>query len=179
MGKKKKISPKLKAAAHEYIKDWNIYRAMVTAGYSHNYAKAQGYRMLENVGFVEYVEKIKNDIATEAGISKLSLISELKKIAFSDITNIQQDWITRKDFDELPNDVKACIQEISSSIKKTQGKKGKEIETEYVKIKFHDKTKAIQDIMKAMGWNEPSKLEIKAETKIKQIFKIGDQEITF
>ena len=164
---------------HEYIKDWNATRACIKAGYSKKTAKQMGTENLAKPYLQEYINSIKNDIAKEAGVSKLSLINELKNIAFSDISKIHTDWIKRSDFESLPKKVKSCIQEISSSLKISVGKNGKEIETEYIKVKFYDKTKAIQDIMKAMGWNEPSKLEIQAETKIEQIFKIGDQEITF
>lgn len=42
--------------ADEYIISGNAYESAVKAGYSENYAKAQTYKLLENVGVKNYIE---------------------------------------------------------------------------------------------------------------------------
>lgn len=165
------ISNKQKAAAHEYIKDWNLTRALISAGYSINYANAQGYKMLENVGFKEFVENIQKDIAKEAGISMLGQLLDLKKISKSNIAGIHKDWITRKDFEDLPENVKASIQEIDTKIIKkpamefnpeTQELEQVVYDVEHIKIKLFNKLDAIKEINKMLGYYEPENIDIKS-----------------
>lgn len=55
-----KLTLKQQRFADEYIISGNIYDSLIKAGYSENYAKASGYRMLENVGVKTYIdEKLK------------------------------------------------------------------------------------------------------------------------
>lgn len=169
--KKKILTNKQKAAAHEYIKDWNMVRALISVGYSENYANAQGYKMLENVGFKEFVEEIQKDIAKEAGISMLGQLLDLKKISKSNIAGIHKDWITRKDFESLSENTKASIQEIDTKIIKKPAMEfnpeTKELErvvydVEYIKIKLFNKLDAIKEINKMLGYYEPENIDIKS-----------------
>lgn len=179
-----KLTEKERIFCHEYIIDWNGARAARAAAYSEKTAKQIASENLTKPYMQQYIDFIKDDIAKEANISKLSLISELKKIAFSSVTDLSNDWITRKDFEELKKDnpeVLDAISELNTQIRKINVE-GSEtpIEVEYVKIKLHDKTKAIQDILKAMGWNEPDKVDVTSGgEKLKQVFQIGDQKIEF
>lgn len=53
----KKLSSKQKKFADLYIKLGNATQAAIEAGYSKNYAIAQGYKLLDNVGVKAYVDK--------------------------------------------------------------------------------------------------------------------------
>lgn len=52
----KKLTPKQKAFADEYIKSGNIYQSAVKAGYSEAYAKSSAGRMLENARIKSYID---------------------------------------------------------------------------------------------------------------------------
>ena len=52
-----RLTLKQKKFADEYIISGNIFRSLVEAGYSENYAKARGHEMLENVGVKAYIEE--------------------------------------------------------------------------------------------------------------------------
>ncbi|KRL84595.1 terminase small subunit [Ligilactobacillus apodemi] len=52
----KKLTPKQKAFADEYIKSGNIYQSAVKAGYSEAYAKSLAGRMLENARIKSYID---------------------------------------------------------------------------------------------------------------------------
>jgi len=45
------------------------------------------------------------------------VMEEHKKLAFSSIANLHNTWITRKEFEELTEDQKACISEITTQVK--------------------------------------------------------------
>jgi phage terminase small subunit len=53
----KKLSAKQKKFADLYIKLGNATQAAIEAGYSKNYAIAQGYKLLDNVGVKTYIDK--------------------------------------------------------------------------------------------------------------------------
>lgn len=161
MSKKKYIlSEKQKAFGREYVFDWNATQAAIRAGYSPKTAKEQACRLLTNVNLQEYISNIQKDIAKLAGISILSQISELKKVAMSNISLLHKDWITRKEFEDLPENVKASISEISTQIKTILGKEDQPMQVEFVKIKLHNKLEAIKEINKMLGYYEPEKQDI-------------------
>ena len=51
------LTPKQKAFADYYIETGNATESAIRAGYSKNYANAQSYKLLENVGIKNYIEE--------------------------------------------------------------------------------------------------------------------------
>lgn len=87
---------------------------------------------------------------------------ELSNIAFSTISDMHNTWIERKDFEKLTPKQKSAIKSISTKvIKKNVGTKDNPeyTDVEFVKIEMHDKLKAIEDLNKMLGYNEPEKHE--------------------
>ena len=55
-----KLTLKQQRFADEYIISWNIYNSLIKAGYSENYAKSDGCKILENPSVKTYIdEKLK------------------------------------------------------------------------------------------------------------------------
>ena len=54
------LSDQEKLFAKEYAKTPNKYQAAVNAGYSKSYARAQSYKMLDNVGMREEIKRIQD-----------------------------------------------------------------------------------------------------------------------
>lgn len=52
-----KLTVKQKRFCDEYIKTGNATEAAINAGYSRNYANAQSYKLLENVGIKNYIDE--------------------------------------------------------------------------------------------------------------------------
>lgn len=52
-----KLNEKYKRFADYYLETANAYEAAIRAGYSETYAKAQSYKLLENVGIKAYLQK--------------------------------------------------------------------------------------------------------------------------
>ncbi len=154
-----KLTQKEHDFCHEYITDWNGSRAAKVAGYTAKAPRQAAYDTLTKTYIQQYIAFIKDDIAKEAKISKLALISELKKIAMSDISELYLDWFKMDDFNELKKskpEILSCIQEINTKTQKVKINDEDDgiIEVEYVKVKMYDKKGAIMDIMKSMGWDK-------------------------
>ncbi len=69
-----KLTPKQKAFADNYIKNGgNAEKAALDAGYSKNYAKAQSYKMLDNVGISAYIAERQEEIEKQNGHDIMTL----------------------------------------------------------------------------------------------------------
>jgi phage terminase small subunit len=100
-----------------------------------------------------------------AGISRLRVLREYEKIAFTNISRFHNNWIERKEFEKLTDSEKACIESIETKIVKEN--KGTNlvpeiVDVEFVKVKLFDKIKALENISRMLGYNEPDKLDINA-----------------
>ena len=162
------LTTKQKRFCQEYIVDWNATRAAIVAGYSKKTAKEIGYENLTKPYIKAFIEEIKLKIEEQSGISALRILLEWKKIAFCSISELHETWVSRKDFDAIEHDHKACIQEISTKVRtetiySPSNDKKEPVEIEYVKIKLFDKAKALENISKMLGYNTPESINHKVE----------------
>jgi phage terminase small subunit len=148
-----KLTDKQKAFCHYYIIDWNATKAAIKAGYSEKTAQQISSENLLKPVIQDYIKEIQNDIAKEAGISMLSQVLELKKIAYTDISTMFKDWVTLEDFESLTTEQKGAFLEISYKKDIRKVDEDTDIETEFVKLKLHDKIRAIQEINKMLGYS--------------------------
>jgi phage terminase small subunit len=163
------LTMKQRIFCQEYIFDWNATRAYRTAYVSatnDNSAAASASALLRNPKIQKYVSDIQDDLEKTCGLSKAKILFEHKKLAFSSIASLHNTWISRKEFETLTDDQKACISEIDTKIKTEfeydpdNPKEKKPVEVEYVKIKLYDKQKALDSITKMLGYEAPSKTEL-------------------
>ncbi|QAS24593.1 terminase small subunit [Lactiplantibacillus plantarum] len=77
----RKLTPKQRKFADEYIKSGNAYQAAIEAGYSHNYAKAQSSKLLENVGIKSYIDERMAEIASKRIMDATEAVELLTSIA--------------------------------------------------------------------------------------------------
>ncbi len=180
----KKLTPKERIFCHEYIIDWNGSRAARKAGYEENRDRQTAYDIVTKSYIQQYIDFIKHDYEKEAGISKLKILLEQHKIAFSSISHLHETWIERIEFEKLTQDQKDCIQEIDTKIKIEFDKNlRKPVNVEYVKIKLYDKQKALDSISKMLGYNEADKIDHKSSdgsmspNKLTDLSKLSDKEL--
>lgn len=124
--------------------------------------------MLTKPNIQAYLDEIKIRLEEVAGISRLRVLQEHMKLAFSSIAHLHNTWISRKDFETLTEEQKACIAEIDTKIKTEyeygQDSKEKEpISVEYVRIKLYDKQKALDAISKMLGYDAASEINIRVK----------------
>lgn len=177
-----KLTDKQRLFCQEYIHDWNATRAAKAAGYSENTAGAIGHENLTKPEIQAYISQIQSDLEKTAGISRLRVLREFEKIAFSSIAHLHETWILRKDFEKLSDDQKACIAEIQTQTRiemkyNPENEEQEPVQVDFVKIKLFDKQRALDSISKMLGYNEPDKLKIMLPEK--QVMEIGGQKIEF
>lgn len=171
------LTEKQKIFCREYIFDWNGARAARVAGYSEDSAREIASENLTKPHIQAYITLIQRDLEKTAGISRLKVIAEHQKLAFSSIAHLHDTWVTRKEFEKLTDEQKDCISEISTQLKTTRNSDGSLEENEYIKIKLYDKQKSLDSISKMLGYNEPDKIShILGE---KQFMIIAGQKIEF
>lgn len=148
------MTNKQKRFCEEYVIDWNATRAAIAAGYSEKTAAQIGAENLIKPDIAAYIEEIQKDLSKLAGVSALRNVLELKKIAYSNIIDINTDWGELKNIEELTDDEKAIIHKVIKTRRESDGGV-----TEYIKIEGYDKLRAIEDINKMLGFNAPEKSE--------------------
>lgn len=152
------ITDKQKRFCEEYIFDFNGSRAAIAAGYSKDTSRSIASELLTKPNIQAYIKGLQSDLERTSGISRMKVLREHEKLAFSSIAHLHNTWMERKDFDKLTDEQKACIAEISTQTRQIMvGDIPAEIE--FVKIKLYDKQKALDSISKMLGFDAPDKVE--------------------
>lgn len=97
---REELTPKQKAFADYYIETGNVTEAATKAGYSESYAKAQAYKLLENVGVSAYIaDRVKptedNRIAT--GDEVMEFLTAVMRGEIKDAFDLPPSLADRKD----------------------------------------------------------------------------------
>ena len=150
---------------YEYCLDFNATRAAIKAGYSENTARSQASQLLTKLNIQARIKEMQDNLAETAGLSRLRVLNEHMKMAFSSIAHLHNTWIERKEFGELTEDQKACIAEIDTKIRteyeyNPESKEREPIRVEYVRVKLYDKQKALDSISKMLGFDAPTKINV-------------------
>ena len=158
------LTDKQRAFCLHYCTHWNATKAAKQAGYSEKTAQEISSENLSKPIIQAYIKHIQSDIAAAAGVSALRNLMELTKIAYTNPTDIRESWGQLKDWESIPDDVKAGIAEVvtvSKVLRRVGGGDESEDENsglvqtlETVKVKMHDKLKALDMINRMLGYNE-------------------------
>lgn len=158
------LTDKQRAFCLHYCTHWNATKAAKQAGYSEKTAQEISSENLSKPIIQAYIKHIQSDIARAAGVSALRNLMELTKIAYTNPTDIRESWEQLKDWESIPDDVKAGIAEVvtvSKVLRRVGGGDESEDENsglvqtlETVKVKMHDKLKALDMINRMLGYNE-------------------------
>lgn len=161
-----KLTDKQERFCYEYCIDFNATQAAIRAGYSERSAAEIGRQNLMKLEIQTRIKEMQTNLSETAGISALKVINEHAKIAFSGISKLKEGWMALKDFKSLTEDEKACIQEIQTKeARRSDGGDGIIIE-EWVKLKLYDKQKSLDSISNLLGFNAPTKSEVKNQLDI-------------
>jgi phage terminase small subunit len=169
----KELTDKQRRFCEEYIIDWNATRAAKAAGYSEKTAYSIGSANLKKVEIQDYIKYIQKDLQKQAGLSALRNLLELKKLAYTNLSDFKEDWTKFKDFSELTEEQRAAISEISHS-ETTFGEDGHKVS---YKIKLHDKMKAIDMINKMLGFDSGESEEDNNNHKGNLVINIGNGKV--
>ena len=129
-----KLSAKRQRFIDEYCVDFNGTQAAIRAGYSVNSAAIQAARLLINDNVKKALDEKRLEIAEESKLKVSDVIDELKRIAFSDITQLTSFNNSKakvKSSRKLSEDARKVI----ASVSQTQAG---------LTVKLHDKVKALE-----------------------------------
>jgi phage terminase small subunit len=160
MDKDIKLTPKEERFCYEYVLSLNATKAAILAGYSKKTAYSIGGRLLKKVEIQNRINELRLNLSETAKISALRVLKEHEKIAFSDGGQLRSSWLKLKEFEQLTDEQKACIQEITSREVKRITDNGDTIIESWVKIKMYDKQKSLDSISTMLGFNAPEKREL-------------------
>lgn len=167
---KKELSAKEFDFCLYYVENLNGADAARRAGYSEKSAYVIASQNLTKLKIKAFVQFLRGNLEEATGITIIRQLKEYAKTAYSSIADLHESWVTRKEFNSLTPDQKACIKEIDSRVTKKPAKpifdkEGNQTnfgEMEYiahVKIKLRSKSKAQERIDKLMGYEAPIKLD--------------------
>lgn len=170
------LNDKQKAFVRAYCYDWRAPEAYmkVYGVEDREVARAAASRLLSYVTVQRYVQYCRDHVEELVHISKAMMVNELKKIALSNITDIYDDWIKLKDYNELTEDQKASIQTIESTTR-TEIVNGSPTKVDWIKVKLHSKQAAIEAINKTQGYN--AKEDINITVNHNNLAEVSTQEL--
>ncbi|QQO97023.1 terminase small subunit [Cellulophaga phage Nekkels_1] len=151
------LKPEWRIFCENYVIAWNGTQSYMVAYPNSSYESAMSSSsdLLRNPKVKAYIEHIQKDLAKLANVSALRNVLELKKIAYTNLSDFKDGWMTERDFDSLTEDQKGALSEIVYVDKMFNGNSEK-----VVKFKVHDKMKAIEMINKMLGFNLADKLDL-------------------
>jgi phage terminase small subunit len=156
----KDLNDKQKAFCREYVSNgFNTTRAyQIVYNKSEQVSASCGYKLLRNAYVKEYIKYLNDNWQETVGLNQIRIALEVMKIGFSSFENINDTWITKKDFENLPKEVKDCIKSIATQTKTIHDKESDlDIDIDYVKVELYDKLKALEILNKMAGYNAPDK----------------------
>jgi len=150
------LTPQQARFVREYLGDLNATQAAIRAGYSARTADVQGPRLLGNARVAAAVAAGQKRIADRLEISAEKVLSEMAKIAFSNM----QDYVSTDgeggafvDLSGVDRDKWAAVQEITVD-EYTEGRGEAARELKRTKFKLADKRGALVDLGKRLSlWN--------------------------
>jgi phage terminase small subunit len=163
-----KLTAKEERFCYQYVLHLNATKSAISAGYAEKSAYVTGSRLLRKAKVQERINYLKDNLAETAEISALRVLKEHEKIAFSDAGQLRDGWMSLKDFENLTEEQKAIIQEVTT--------KDTKFGTE-VKIKLFDKQRALDSISNMLGFDAPVKTELTGKDGKDLFANLSDDEL--
>jgi len=154
------LTDKQELFCSEYLVDLNASGAARRAGYSLDTAGAIGWENLKKPEIQARIQEMRDAIGKGFNITKEKLAQELSRIAFSDIRKIFKEDGSLKSCDEWDDDTAAVVAGIDTEELFEGTGKDRERIGFTKKVKIWEKTKAIESLVKLMGYAAPVKSEV-------------------
>ena len=149
------LSPQHQRFVQEYLVDLNGAQAAIRAGYSAKTARKQASALVTNPDIWNAIQSEMAKRGERTEITAERVLRELGKIAFSDIRNVAtwtENGVEFHPSEELDDDTAAAISEVSEKRTTKPGGKDKDalVDT-HLKVKMHDKLKALEMCARHLG----------------------------
>lgn len=173
-----KLTDMQAAFVDHYLVTLNAKRSAIKAGYSPVSAERQAHDLLKNPQVSAAIRKRMDARAERVGLKAEQVLSEIAKIALSDMRQIAAfgaDGVQIFESDDIHHDAAATIQEVSERRQTRYDEDGNEIVTSNIKVKLHDKLKALDLAGRHLGlWGTPVAVDPPAATA--QVAKVSFAE---
>src|SRR5262245_15515634 len=135
------LTPRKVAFVQHVLSCGNATEAAKRAGYSKKTSAVQGCRLLRDAQIQQLLAEGRRRAHDQAGIDAGDIARELGRLAFANMTDVIS-WDASGEViitpsDELSDDIKAAIAEVSEHIDAKTGRR-------MLKVKLHSKTVAIE-----------------------------------
>jgi len=163
-----KLTKKQEIFVYEYLTNgFNATQAYLKAGYkakNENTAATSAYKLLRNPKIKKKIQEELSKRREKYKATVKNVIEELSYIAFSDLFNLieisSEGYITLKNIDKLPLEDRKSIHSLTYDPK-----------TGSIKIKMHDKLKALELLGKHLGMFEGEKPDTSQLSKLQEIIE--------
>lgn len=140
----KKLTVRQRLFVREYLVDRNGTQAAIRTGYSPKSARFEAARLLTNDNIQAEVNRLLQEQEKRVEVKADMVLSELYKIAMSDLRKLFKEDGSLKDPKDMPNDIAMAVSGIDvDEIWAGQGKNRVKI-GETKKVRFWDKPKALE-----------------------------------
>lgn len=146
---KKKLTDKQRTFCEEYMIDLNATQAAIRAGYSEKTAQAISTENLSKPLIKEYLAELQSKRSEKTEITAETVLRELQNWAYGDFTELME--MTFEDIKSLPKEVRRLITGFEKNTT-TFGEDGKK---EVFKVRFVDKSKAMDMIARHISFYAP------------------------
>lgn len=141
------LSDRHRRFCEEYVKHFNATKSYKAAypDVSDRTAGQNGFELLKKTEIQAYIEKLKEKALIENNVTPQSVIREVARIAFANVTDVltfNDNGVVLKDSTKLNPDIKAAISEVTY----TEGRSGIK-----KSVKMHNKVAALEKLMTYLG----------------------------
>lgn len=145
------LTDKQQRFCEEYLIDLNATQAAIRAGYSVDTAKEQGCQLLTKLNIQEYIQDRREQIQSKLHITQERVLREYAKIAFCDPRKFFDGGGNPMAIDDLEDDAAGALAGFEIVVEKTEKDEETIEQSATKKIKFWDKTKALDSLAKHLG----------------------------
>lgn len=152
----------------EYLVDLNATQAAIRAGYSNRTATEMGYENLTKPHVAAAIAAKMAERSARVQLEADTVLRQIKSILTSDIRNYLEygpGHVALKPSSGLTSEQAACIAEVSETVSQTGNR---------VRLKFHDKLKALDMASRHLGLYAIEKQElsvIEADTALREVIR--------
>jgi len=173
------LSARQRCFVLEYVKDLNGAQAAIRAGYSPKGADVQASRLLGNAKVMQEIVRLQAEASKKHGITRDMIINEYRKVAFLNPRELyqkdQHGWVL-KEPDDISDDLFSAIGEVAVTESVQEGPEGAVMRKAYAKLKPLDKLKALDSLVKLLGFDKPEEDDRSPKDRIVVEFKRPEKQ---
>lgn len=147
------LTPKQARFVDEYLVDLNATQAAIRAGYSAKTARAIGYENLTRPNIALAIEAKRKELAAAVGITRERVLTEMAKLAFSDLRQLYNEDGSLKHPHEWPEGAAGSVAGIDfETVRSGRPDEDGVVErTQVAKVKLWDKGKQLENLLRHLG----------------------------